>query len=59
MFRTTPVAVIGFDSHNYSATEGTEAHLTVKLLSGQLGQEVVVVLDTQPVGSAMSMSCVG
>ena len=48
------MAVIGFDSHSYSVIEGTDSfvNLTVKLMSGQLGQEVLVVLDTQPVGLA-------
>lgn len=52
------VAVIGFSCDNYMVTEGVDnsANLTVELISGQLGWEVVVKFGTSyPSGSAISM----
>ena len=53
-----PVAVIGFVSENYLVAEGIDSsvNLTVELISGQLGQEVVVVLNTPSDGTATSES---
>ena len=53
------VAVIGFVPHIYHVFEGVDrlANLTVKLVSGQLGQEVVVILHVNTKsGSATSKS---
>ena len=46
-------AVIGFVPDNYNVTEGTDlfANLNVELISGELGREVLVNIDTQD-GSA-------
>ena len=46
-------AVIGFVPDNYTVTEGADlfANLNVELISGQLGREVLVNIDTQD-GSA-------
>ena len=48
-------AVIGFVPAAYSVVEGTDrfANLTVQLISGQLGHEVIVNFNTQS-GSATS-----
>ena len=48
-------AVIGFVPAAYSVVEGTDqyANLTMQLISGQLGCEVIVNFDTQS-GSATS-----
>ena len=54
------MAVIGFVSDNYySVTEGVDrfVNLTVELLSGELGADVVVALHIPPGGSAISMLC--
>jgi hypothetical protein len=47
-------AVIGFVPDSYTVTEGTDlvASLNVELISGRLGQDVVVTFDTQD-GSAI------
>ena len=47
-------AVIGFVSEHYSVSEGIDgfANVTVKVLSGQLGREVVITVDTYTSGSA-------
>ena len=47
------VATIGFVPDIYSVIEGTDqfANLTVQLISGQLGRDVIVTFDTQS-GSA-------
>ena len=45
--------MIGFVRDNYTVTEGADlfANLNVELISGQLGREVLVNIDTQD-GSA-------
>ena len=50
------MAVIGFAPHIYHVSEGIDrlANLTVKLISGQLGWEVVTFLNTES-GSATSI----
>ena len=50
-------AVIGFVSPTYSVAEGVDqfANLTVQLISGQLGRDVIVNFTTQS-GSAISIS---
>ena len=47
--------MIGFDPSEYSTTEGVDqfANLNIRVLSGQLGRDVVVVLNTQS-GTATS-----
>ena len=49
------MAVIGFVPSEYSTTEGVDqsANLNVQVISGQLGRDVVVVLNTQS-GTATS-----
>ena len=49
------VAVIGFVPDTYNATEGVDqlVNLNVQLISGQLGREVIVIIDTQS-GTATS-----
>ena len=49
------VATIGFVPDIYSVVEGTDqfGNLTVQLISGQLGRDVIVTFDTQR-GSATS-----
>ena len=49
------MATIGFVNDIYSVIEGTDqfANLTVQLISGQLGCEVIVNFSTQS-GSAIS-----
>lgn len=54
------VAVIGFSHDNYLVTEGVDnsTTLTVELISGQLGREVIVNFGiSYPSGTATSMSC--
>ena len=48
-------AVIGFVPSQYSVTEGVNqlANLNVELISGQLGREVLVILNTRS-GTAIS-----
>ena len=50
------VAVIGFDPDTYSVIEGTAqfANLTVRVISGQLGREAIVNLNTLS-GSAIGL----
>ena len=57
MISLLSVVVLGFVSHIYHVSEGVDrlANLTVELVSGQLGQEVVVVLNTRS-DSATSIS---
>ena len=53
------VAVIGFVPVDYLVTEGTDSSvsITVELISGQLGRDVEVVLNTHSDGFATSESC--
>ena len=48
-------AVIGFDPVTYNVTEGVDssANLNVRLISGELGRDVIVFLNTQS-GTATS-----
>lgn len=50
------MAVIGFILDNYTVAEGIHglANLTVEVTSGQLGREVVVIVDIHSNGSATS-----
>lgn len=51
------MAVIGFVPSEYSTTEGVDqfANLNVQVISGQLGRDVLVILNTQS-GTATSKS---
>ena len=53
-----PVVVIGFVPDNYTVTEGVDGfvNLTVELLDGELGRDVVVEVDIVPGGTATSKS---
>ena len=50
------MAVIGFVPDNYTVVEGTDSFttLSVQLISGQLGRQVIVNFDTQS-GSAIGL----
>ena len=39
-------ATIGFNPETYSGPEGSTVILTIEVISGQLGREVVVFLNT-------------
>ena len=51
------MAVIGFVPSEYTTTEGVDqfANLNVQVISGQLGRDVLVILNTQS-GTATSKS---
>ena len=54
------MVTIGFTCDNYMVTEGVDnsANLTVELIFGQLGRQILVAFDTSyPSGTATSMSC--